>query len=68
MAGQLPSRRDWLNKMIDIRHEKEGLYTCINCCGIETVGNMSDREAVWKHLSDYHGWPTEKSLLSIQET
>jgi len=55
--------------MISIRHEDEGPYTCVNCCGVEDVRDIPSKEVLWKHLEDFHGWPSDnKELLSFQET
>lgn len=66
MAQQLPERS---NRMISIKHEDEGPYTCVNCCGIEDVRDIPNKPALWKHLEDYHDWPADsKESLHVKET
>lgn len=69
MAQQLPERRN--EHMIHIHHENEGAqnYLCLNCCGVETVILPNDREKVWKHLEEFHDWPSKnKEMLHVWET
>lgn len=69
MARQLPTRGNWSLIRIRRQYAAEGPYVCLNCCGIEDVPNIHGKEALWKHLEDFHEWPqNNKSLLSIEET
>lgn len=64
MARQFPKGSI---SVIQILHLKGGPYVCIDCGGVEDV-EMPNRQAVWKHLEDYHNWMKDNELLSIQET
>lgn len=68
MVRQLPTRSD--RYLIRIkRPRKDGPYVCLDCCGVEDVVNIRGKDALWKHLEDFHQWPdSNKSLLSIEET
>lgn len=46
-----------------------GSYICINCGGVEDV-EVPNRDALWKHLDEFHEWASrrEKDLLFIKET
>jgi hypothetical protein len=55
-------------RIIEVAH-RQNQYICRNCCGVEDVA-MPNRDALWKHLDDFHEWQSrkQKDLLSIQET
>jgi hypothetical protein len=67
MVRQLPKGG---NRVISIRREREdkGPYVCVNCCGVEDVSNIHNKDQLWKHLEDFHGWPSKNDeLLSVIE-
>lgn len=56
--------------MIRVRHKDDGNqeYVCINCCGVEDVYIANNRDLLWKHLEDFHGWPDHnKESLDVWE-
>jgi hypothetical protein len=54
--------------LISVKHDDNGTYTCIQCCGIEDVLDIATKEDLWKHLEDYHGWPrNNKEILDVRE-